>query len=75
MDLRELAIVVGMAPVMVLIRLLIQRLSKGSAFNIYTLSDSKGNKVDVVLPRHASAEEQVRIINEKVRELTERQSA
>lgn len=74
MDLRELAIVVAMAPAMLIIRLIIQRLSMASAVDIYTLSDSKGHKVDVVLQKHASAEERARIINEKVRELSERQS-
>lgn len=76
MDLQTLMIVAALAPLMVLMRILIRRIFKASdAIDIYTLSDAKGHKIEVVLKKQASAEERAYIINEKVRELTRQQTA
>lgn len=76
MDYKTLAVVVGLPVLMHGLKLLIESLidSKG-ATDVYVLSNSDGQKIDVVLKRQASDAERAAIINSKVRELTQRQTA
>jgi hypothetical protein len=76
MDYKTLAVVVGLPLLMHGLKRAIESLmdAKG-ATDVYVLSNSDGQSVDVVLNRQASDAERAAIIDSKVRELTQRQTA
>jgi len=76
MDLNELWILCAMVPVQALIAYLIKRhYESPKAGDTYILSDSDGHQIKFKLTKHASDEERVNIIKEKLRELSRLQTA
>lgn len=76
MELHTLSILVALVPLLGAFRTVIKYIvEKSSNTDIYTLSDAKGHKIQVVVNKRASDEERASIINEKARELTQHQTA
>lgn len=76
MDFETLAVVSGLPLLMFGVSRLIKTLVEArGATDVYVLSNSEGQKIDVVLQRQASDEERAAILNSKVDELTQRQRA
>jgi hypothetical protein len=75
-DLHELLILLGMYVAMFMTSKLLDRYFKSpDDADIYTLSDTKGNGVQIVISKQATAEEREKIFNEKIRELIQQQPA
>ena len=76
MDFKTLAVVSGLPLLLYGLKLVIELLvdAKG-ATDVYVLSNSRGQKIDVVLRRQASDEERAAILSSKVDELAQRQTA
>jgi hypothetical protein len=76
MDYKTLAVVIGLPLLLHGLKRLIESVveAKG-ATDVYVLSNSNGQKIDVVMNRQATDAERAAIINSKVHELTQRQTA
>ncbi|MRW90207.1 hypothetical protein GJ699_09445 [Duganella sp. FT80W] len=69
-DLDQLFILLGMGAVMAAFHWLIDRRTKApDDTDVFTLSDSQGNLVKILLNRQATREEREKILNEKIREI------
>lgn len=69
-DLHEFFILLSLIPVMLIIRWWLDRHFKiPDDTDVYTLSDTHGNRIKIFVKKLATAEEREKIVAEKLREL------